>query len=77
MGEFADFEPAPAVAARPAPAALASQPDDAIDMAIEDDFEDAFAAGLEEDAAAPVAAVRPSQPADTCMADDQTLSQRA
>jgi len=57
MGEFADFEPAPAVAAQPVPAAVANQADDTLEMALEDDFEDAFAASLEEGAGEPVAAI--------------------
>ena len=61
MGEFADFEPASPVAARAAPAAPATEPDDAIDIAIEDDFEDAFAASLDEDMVAPVAPVTAAQ----------------
>ena len=46
MGEFADHEPAPA-AAPPVQTAAAIQPDDDVEMVIDDDFEDAFAASLE------------------------------
>ena len=46
MGEFADFEPELAAAEQPAPAAPVSQPEGAVDIAIEDDFEDAFTARM-------------------------------
>ena len=85
MGEFADFEPEPAAAEQPAAAAPVSQPEDAVDIAIEDDFEDAFTASLEEDVAAatpvavveqaPVAASHTAQSYDEASFDDAVASQ--
>jgi hypothetical protein len=59
MGEFADLDPEPATAP-PAQPVAAIQPDDDVDMPIDDDFEDAFAASLEEHAAPVAVAAEPS-----------------
>ena len=75
MGEFADHEPAPA-AAPPVQPAAAIQPDDDVEMVIDDDFEDAFAASLEEHAA-PVAVAAEASPAASQAAQPHAESLRS
>ena len=62
MGEFADFEPAPLSALPPDQPAAAPQPDDDLEMALDDDFGDAFAASLDGEVV-PVDAAAADEPA--------------